>query len=257
MNRRRAGMRVLVGAILFLLISWEGWATERLQKEAPDGMTLVGELHLPPGNPEGATVQKAPLLVLLHRRSGDRGDWKGLIPRLVKAGYAVFAIDLRGHGESILRHGAKVSFRGFSHKEYAKMPGDLGLMLQAPAPFQDRVDLEKVGVIGASIGANVALVAAAQHRQIKALVLLSPGLDYWRIRTEEAMLDYGERPVLILCGEADVYAASSSRLLFALAKGPRNLTLFPTSAHGTNLLRATPGVEGHLLEWLAKHFPAR
>lgn len=257
MNQRRVGIRVLIGAILFLLSPWEGWATERLQKQAPDGMTLVGELHLPPGNPEGTTVRKAPLLVLLHRRSGDRGDWTGLIPRLVKEGYAVFAIDLRGHGESIFRDGTKVSFRGFSSKEYAKMPGDLGLMLEAPVPYQDRVDLEKVGVIGASIGANVALVAATQHRQIKALVLLSPGLDYWRIRTEEAMLDYGERPVLILCGEEDVYAASSSRLLFALAKGPRNLTIFQSSAHGTNLLRANPGVESHLLEWLAKHFPAR
>lgn len=251
MARKRfiAGALILVG-VLSSAFWGEGWAAERIEAETPDGITLVGELYLPRGG------EKPPLLVLLHMLSRQRGDWRGLIPKLLGRGYAVLAMDLRGHGESTQKDGQRVRWREFSRKEYAKMPDDFGLMLEALAPYKGRVNVKQVGVIGASIGGNIALVAAVEHPEIKALILLSPGLDYRGIKTEGAIRRYGNRPICILVSEEDAYSASSSRVLFALARGPKELKIFKGSAHGTRIFTAEPASEQLLLECLAKHFPA-
>lgn len=93
------------------------------------------------------------------------------------------------------------------------MPADLPETLDALSPYSDRIDLGQVAVIGASIGCNVAVLAAAESQTIRALVLLSPGLDYRGIKTKEAMRGYGGRPILVVAAAADTYSAKSMRTL--------------------------------------------
>ena len=45
--------------------------------------------------------KKYPTVVLLHSLGYSSQDWGNLIPDLNNAGYAVIAVDLRGHGKSI------------------------------------------------------------------------------------------------------------------------------------------------------------
>ena len=47
------------------------------------------------------------------------------------------------------------------------------------------IDLEKIGIIGASIGANLAIEYLFKKIFIKTAILLSPGLDYRGIKTIE------------------------------------------------------------------------
>src|ERR1044071_9524015 len=51
--------------------------------------------------PPPSANAKAPGVILLHQRAKDKGSWGSLPAQLVKQGYAVIAIDLRGHGESV------------------------------------------------------------------------------------------------------------------------------------------------------------
>ncbi|MFQ5846194.1 MAG: alpha/beta hydrolase [Candidatus Methylomirabilales bacterium] len=231
----------------------EGRAAERITVRAADGTVLVGDLYLPP--PEGQ--EKPPLVVLLHMLSRHRGDWQAFIPRLTAQGDAVFAMDLRGHGESIRKGPGRLSWRGFSRADYARMPEDLLETLNALSAYRDRIDLERVAVIGASIGCNVALVAAAEHRAIRALVLLSPGLDYRGIRTDEAMRRYGHRPILLVASQGDSYAANSTRTLHALAAGPKELKIYGGHAHGTRILEGTPDAAPLVLGWLDRFLPQK
>jgi pimeloyl-ACP methyl ester carboxylesterase len=229
------------------------WAAERVTVQAADGTVLVGDLYLPTLQAR----QKAPLVVLLHMLSRQRGDWQPFIPRLTENGNAVLAMDLRGHGESIQKGPARLGWRSFSTEDYARMPADLLETLDALSPYRDRIDLDRVAVIGASIGCNVALVAAAESQAIRALVLLSPGLDYRGINTEEAMRRYGDRPILLVASEADSYAANSTRTLYALAAGPKEVKIYSGRAHGTRILERTPDAVPLLLGWLDRFFPAK
>jgi len=60
-----------------------------------DGVKIVGDYWAP-----ADMEQKAPVVILLHMYQSDRSSWKPLVPALQENGFAVLAIDLRGHGAS-------------------------------------------------------------------------------------------------------------------------------------------------------------
>ena len=89
---------------------------------------------------------------------------------------------------------------------------------------------------GASIGANLALLDAADDPGVRSLALLSPGIDYNGLRIEAAMKKYGARPALLIGSTKDPYARRSVRHLITLGPGPREVRLSDAVAHGTVLL---------------------
>jgi 3-oxoadipate enol-lactonase len=98
--------------------------------------------------------QDAPPLVLLHALGERASDWD-VVAASLSAHRRVFAVDLRGHGDS-------------------EWPGDysLELMRDDVLALLDSIGLDAVDLIGHSMGGVVAyLVAAAQPRRIRSLVL--------------------------------------------------------------------------------------
>lgn len=203
---------------------------------AADGVQLAATFY-PSGGEEG---QRSPAILLLHMVGRNKESWRDFAAFVQGCSrYALLALDLRGHGAS-----------GGS-QEWGKMPQDVAVAWAALIQRPD-VDPERTAIIGASIGANLALVQAAHEPRIRGVVLLSPGLEYRGIKTADPMQAYGQRPVLIVAAQDDGYAADSSRKLNDLAKGERQLEMFTGNAHGTDLLSAQPGLRWLILEWLEK-----
>jgi len=202
----------------------------RITVAAADGVTLVGDLYPPDDTP-------APGVLLLHMEGGQKEDWASFATRLQEAGYAVLALDLRGHGES----GGEV--------DWAAGPDDVG-RAWAVLVAQPEVDPERTAVVGAGVGANLALGVAAARPQVRAAVLLSPGLDYEGVSIEERMAAYGERPVLIVASQDDVHAAESAQTLAGAALGEHVLMLYRDAGHGTGMFERQPDLTDLLLGWL-------
>lgn len=95
---------------------------------------------------------------------------------LAQNGYTARAVYLRGHGQT-----------GGS-RQWDKAAEDLQ-RAWAYLAEQAEVDETRTAVVGASIGANMALVTAAAEPAIDAVVLLSPGLDYQGVTTEDKITD--------------------------------------------------------------------
>ena len=112
------------------------------------------------------------------------------------------------------------------------------------------VDPDRVAIVGASIGANLALLTGANEEGVKTVVLLSPGLDYSGVKTGEAMAAYQNRPVLIVASEEDTYSADSSRVLEESAVGEVSLVMYQNAGHGTNMFVAEPELGELLIDWL-------
>jgi len=96
----------------------------------------------------------APPLVLLHALGESAADWDGVAPVFAQQ-RRVYALDLRGHGRS-------------------DWPGtySLELMRADVVGFLDVLTLDRVDVIGHSLGGIVAyLVAAGEPRRVRRLVL--------------------------------------------------------------------------------------
>ena len=62
--------------------------------------------------------------------SGNRWDWKDLPRHLTEAGYAVVALDMRGHGDSVYQGKARRVWREFDRTDWQKLPNDIEPVLQ-------------------------------------------------------------------------------------------------------------------------------
>ena len=204
----------------------------REEIKASDGLNLVGTYYAPIDIPP-----PWPGVILLHMLGRDRSSWDDYARQLTSAGYAVFALDMRGHGDT----GGAVDW-GLAGNDIQQVWNNLSTKTD--------IDPDRMALVGASIGANMALVAGANEAGARTVVLLSPGLDYAGVTTEAAMVAYGDRPVLIVASQEDTYAANSSRNLEEAAIGEARLVMYQNAGHGTHMLVSEAGLGELIIEWL-------
>lgn len=203
-----------------------------------DGVAIAASFYQPSRRP-------TPCVILVHMLTRSRDDWQALGSRLADAGIAALAIDLRGHGAS-----------GPDPRADPAAAQDLSpdvLDVQAARAFlASRPDLgvTSVGIAGASIGANLAALAAAADPGIRSIALLSPGLDYRNLHTDAALRKYGPRPLLMVSSEEDGYSTRSvRRLQKAAGAGNRDVLVLNGAGHGTMMLSRQPDLVARLVAW--------
>ena len=209
---------------------------ENITIAGAEDLLLQSTLYTPDGS------GPFPSVILIHMLGSDRQVWdeNGIADNLVENGYAVMAVDMRGHGET----GNSI--------DWQLAPEDLRLAWEHFTSL-DTVDPQRTAIIGASIGANLALLTGSDQPVIRTVILLSPGLDYRGVATEEPLEMYGARPILIVASEEDTYAAASSRTLAGLAEGESRLEMYNGAGHGTRMFNVQPELSDLILSWLDKN----
>lgn len=143
-------------------------------------------------DPDPENVTKYPLVILIHGLNGTHADWGNLPEVLVKKGYAVLAMDLRGHGESDRNiKGHRISWRTFKGKQWEELPRDVDRVVRYLKQEQEfpQVDTSRVALVGAKLGGNVAIIAASRMKaEAKSLVILSAGINYKGLDTSRAIV---------------------------------------------------------------------
>ncbi len=132
----------------------------------------------------------------------SKEDWENVANQLADAGLVVLAVDLRGHGRS---SGAT-----------AMLPPMVGDLRAAVTWIAARPNVVPGGIalVGASLGANLAALAAADSSQVRAVALLSPSLDYRGIRIDGAVIKkIGTRPMWLAASMHDPYALRTLKSL--------------------------------------------
>ena len=203
-----------------------------------DGIALKANYY-----PSLNSDSKNKLLILLHGAYEDSTSWNGFRKTAQEAGFAVFTMDFRGHGQS---DGEKT----FD----ASMDNDVEAALDWLHTSLD-VSEQQIALIGESLGANLALRAGARHPGIPTVILLSPGMSLWDIRIKEAIVDYGSRPLLMVAAEEDGYPAETVRQLDELAQGTHKLLLLPGGQHGAEMIDTQSNLANLMLTWLQETFP--
>lgn len=232
--------RLARGAWCLLLVgSWLGGfpaaaaaAGRPVSLPSTDGTMLAGTLH-------EADARPAPGVVLVHMLHRSRNDWDEVANRLAAAGITALAIDLRGHGGS-----------AGSADALAEMARDVSAAVQWLAT-RPNLRPDAVAVAGASLGANLALIAAAELPAVRAVAAISPSLDYRGVRAgPDLMRRVGDRPVWLAASTEDPLALRTLKELAAAGAGPREQYLSPAAAHGTTLLEADGNLSRALVDWL-------
>ena len=238
-------MRHLKRLILltFLLIAVNASAqdlpeSETITRQAPDGVALVADFY---AAPEETT--DAPVIIALHMLNSKRSAYEPIIPGLHAAGYAILNVDLRGHGES-----------GGS-RDWEAAIADI-------ADWLDWLNTERqlyengLAIMGASIGANVAIITCAESQICQGAIALSPGLDYRGVRPETALVDgLADRSALLVAAQQDSSSATAIRQMFLNAQGALTARLVRGRAHGTRLFDSDyNSLSGLIILWLEQLF---
>lgn len=219
---------------------------ERVQFNTADEVTIVGTYT--PGS-------AAKAVLLLHMMPATKESWDPLVPKLVSAGFHTLAIDLRGHGESKVRGDEALDYRLFSDTEHQASRADvdaaLGWLKVKGIPE------EKIGIVGASIGANLALEALSHSMYLSTAVLLSAGLNYRGVETLPAARNLRVGQSVLLVGtEGDIQGSESAAdmantIATALPVGARReVVRWGNPEHGTNLFRPHPELITKIVDWL-------
>lgn len=217
---------VLVAGVMPLL------AADRVSFRAADGTALSAEFW-------PASGTNLPAVVLVHMLTRSSRDWDSTAERMHQAGFLVLALDLRGHGDS-----------SGSLSSSADLTPLLQDVVAAIAWMKHRPEVAptRIGLAGASVGASLAIQAAAADPSIRSVALLSPGIDYRGLKSDTAMKKYGDRPVLLIASRNDPYALRSAKELSEDA--PRTqLETLDDAGHGTMMLTKSDGLAGRLVDW--------
>ncbi len=214
-------------------------ASSPAEASAADGLALKGDFYLPADVPD----EGVPALLLMHMLSSKRDAYEPLIPALVEAGYAVLNVDLRGHGET-----------GDSRDWEAALV-DVQTWLDWLRE-QPGVQDEKIAIIGASIGSNLALIGCANDEGCITAIALSPGLDYMGVQPAEAVQEgLRRRSALLIASVVDRESATGVRAMFSESNGTIAAHLYPGFAHGTELFRdSLESITTLILNWLNERF---
>ncbi len=185
-----------------------------------DGTVLLGALYEAPTNP--ATLIPPPGVLLL---APDREGWGDLPGRLNDAGLTVLAVEPRAGSTS----------------------ADISTMLQAFSALNS-VDVGSIGVIGAEVGADLALIGCAVNVLCDTLALITPlNADLLL----NLMVDYNPRALLIAAGEDDEPGDAAASALIQAATPESGYQRFSGRARGTALVAAEPTLVSLLVEWMA------
>lgn len=206
---------------------------------AADGAQLATIESLPRGAQRG--------VVLVHQAKRNKEDWWTLAERFARAGYAVVAVDLRGHGGS-----ASASPAELGRADYAAMVSDV----RAAVDHLENHAVREVAVVGVELGANLAINAAVEEPAVVSVVMVSPGLDYQGVITTDAVKRYGPRSLLLVAAADDPYSAKSAGILDASATGAHEFRLLETGGRGMKLVGSEPALEGWLAGWVSTHWAA-
>src|SRR5687768_1995494 len=139
----------------------------RISLFTEDGVTIIGSFRDVP--------DKKGCALLLHAMPANKESWAELQEKLTALGYASLAIDFRGHGESMTSaSGGALVYQEFNDGQHQRKILDVKasvLWLKARG-----CDVSRLALVGASIGANLAIRYASENPGLPAVVALSPGL---------------------------------------------------------------------------------
>ena len=246
----RAGVRALIAPEFersSITPADHGLPYEDVWFTSSDGLRLHGWL-VPAPTPRGTVI-------FCHGHGGSPAPDLCYVPAFRDRGLSVLLIDFRGHGQS---EGRFTSLGYYERRD----------LLGAIACLQER-GIHRVGVLGFSMGAAVAMstapdapavaavvadcgfaelwrtvaagardrgipraLAGPTGRLVVGLASLRLGAPLWRADPIRHVARVSPRPLLIIQGGADPYVpASEAKRLFAAAGDPKELWLVPEAGH--------------------------
>ena len=240
--------RYLIPVLATVLVVGNAIADERqVEFSTDDNVTIVATVS-EPRNVKGSTAA----VIFIHQGGSSREEWTSLeiFQNISEQGMLALAYDVRGHGASSGEADFSTLF-----DDPLQAPRDLAAAIDW-LEQSGQVDMSRIAIVGASIGANLACVAAGSRDfNIKTAVAMSAKVSavYNLAGGEEKLA--GLKSVFLIAAELEqdgqraIWAAD----LFAMTEEPRQLEIVAgSSGHGVSVFEDDPILQQRVLDWLLR-----
>jgi len=184
-------------------------------------------------------------VLLLHQLGQDRHDFDQVWMTFQNSGISTLALDFRGHGDS---DPAAVELEALlTDPDQLRHDVAAGLAFLAS---QEAVDPNRIGVMGVSVGANMAVVANHRRQEwgVKSICAISARLERVQDLAETVELDLAN--ALYVAAVDEHPQAEDADALFNLTEEPKDLEIvLGTAAHGADLLQASVDAQNGTVAW--------
>lgn len=201
--------------------------------DTPDHVHIVGDYVLPEEDIRSAVV-------FLHMMPATRKSYAAFQEAVALCGVASLSIDLRGHGDSTTMEGRAepLHYEDFLEEEHQSSIWDVRGAVQYLTELSN-VQIDRCMIVGASIGANLALQFSSEEHRIPLTVALSPGINYRGIETLPfvSAIDSAKQKLLLAASTEDTYSYETVQKLHAAAIDASTALVREGSEHGTDMLQ--------------------
>jgi len=215
---------------------------ERVEFLTDDQVTIAGAWR-----DAGVSSKK---ILLLHMMPATKESWSAFQDKLLESGLSSLAIDFRGHGESTKIAGRSLDYKNFTDLEHQAKIRDV----RAAVKWL-KVSDNGFAAVGASIGANLACQWGAEHQDTRAIVALSPGLNYRGVLTMPLVRALTKSQFLFLAAsDDDSESFNAVQKLNETSLAKTKLKLMHNAGHGTEMIVREPKLMTELTSWLLAAF---
>ncbi|MEO6710371.1 MAG: alpha/beta fold hydrolase [Planctomycetota bacterium] len=153
--------------------------------------------------------QKAPGALLVHGAGGTRADLQPLAQRLQKAGFAVLALDLRGHGDSA---SAELDWKKLDKEAQTRNWAFMSRDVKAGVEYltsQSGVHTMTVSLVGYGAGCTLVARHATRDEKVRDIVLLSPVTEQLGSSLLKDLAELSGLPIYVAVGKDEAATAKS------------------------------------------------
>lgn len=240
-------------------VSFRTWLnTESFTTETSDGVELHGSVRFPEGD------GPFPVLIFCHSAGSDETEWFDLefFESLHNLGYGLVTFDNRNHGQSGAHPGTEddpESYRSVLLSNPDGIPFDIKTVVNYAKTDLPKANPNSIGIIGSSMGANLALVAIGQDELgISTAVSLSPRTD------AVSDLSFGIDGFMLkntfyLASEEDQDGARKmwAEELNSATSGEKRIRIVSGNAHGSTIISDSDDATDEIINWLDVMFSLR
>ena len=225
--------------------------TKEYKVVTKDGFLLNAKLQYPNIKKQ----REFPSVVLLHSLGYSSEWWENLPDELLKKGYAVVLIDLRGHGNSVYNPKlVKVSWKNLTKKAFARYPDDMVMVIKYIENDNKRVFFDNWAVVGSDIGASTAVLAIDKlNTKPKTIVMLTPVINAKGLYIPIKFAEMDNIDVLSIIGNSDKNGEYANGYLKKFAQSTFTEYISGSSSSGMLLLKNDKTLAGVITGWIQQY----
>lgn len=187
----------------------------------------------------------APIILVVHDWGESMENWQSMAANFRELGFGVLCFALPGH---------EVDDISKYYHDNNRIAGYLRTLSSVYNYARGRGS--EVHLLGAGLGANLAMLFAAQTEVTGRVVAVSPGLNYRGLEIHPEVCSAIAGKLMLIASQEDTYSAYSIRTFrYAFAQLPEEerppAILYSNAGHGVWLLKRLPEAVVSVTRWLS------